>query len=753
MPIETTAAGILDIENAKLRASELMATISLGIGTDSQADIPFKIKTDDPAVWLQEGTSTSAGKLLAKTGVLHIQSGTAFTNDSKGDIAFSSIGDVTRHMTIVGSTGNVGIGTANPQSQLHVKNGDISISQDYRIKGLRSDNTEAGYIISNSEGWKIGENRGGSISEIGVGYDRISFSCGGERMRITSGGNVGIGATNPTTKLYVNGDIQIPHTAFLRAGGPDNFTHDGVSMPHYGLLWREHTSETGALLMQLSGYHGFKLFTLGSERVSINKFGYVGIGTTSPGAPLAVASTRNADTWAADKSQFDVLNNNGSGSFYGMSFAVSQSRGDGIIQTFNRTTGTATYDLCLQPNAGNVGIGTTDPTQKLDVNGNVRQRGANTYLDWTERRIIMNYDSTYRQGIQFSAGTREMTLFSTTGDSGGSIIFKTRAGGGSSDTDYGTERMRITGGGNVGIGTTSPMAKLEVAYTEGDYSTMAFSNTSTWHDKGIRITGGSGGFVYGFDVNHSVFMRRSPTHTYADANSYISPIEHKFYTGGLVGASGLNIRANINDTGLQVTGTITATSSITPNSDDRIKYNEEDIPNALDTIGKLKPQKYEKIIDTIDKEGTWIPTDQEWENVRNDYTYINEFGFIAQDVRNIPELAFLVKGEEITPILHTISQQMHSNLTTEEQTSYTPKYTRQSEPITQEEFSILTSEEREECVTEYTKYVDTQTPLSIDYNGIFVVAIGAIQELKSKNDTLETQLASVLARLDALENP
>jgi hypothetical protein len=127
------------------------------------------------------------------------------------------------------SSGNVGIGTTSPQSQLHVKNGDISISQGYRIKGLRSDNTEAGYIISNSEGWKIGENRGGSISEIDIGYDRISFSCGGERMRITSGGNVGIGTTSPAFKLDVHGTSNVGALTATTGTFSDTVTADTFS--------------------------------------------------------------------------------------------------------------------------------------------------------------------------------------------------------------------------------------------------------------------------------------------------------------------------------------------------------------------------------------------------------------------------------------------------------------------------------------------------------------------------------------------
>jgi hypothetical protein len=46
---------------------------------------------------------------------------------------------------------------------------------------------------------------------------------------------------------------------------------------------------------------------------------------------------------------------------------VSANHGDGVIQTFNKSSG-AQYDLRLQPNGGNVGIGTKTPVGKLHIN-------------------------------------------------------------------------------------------------------------------------------------------------------------------------------------------------------------------------------------------------------------------------------------------------------------------------------------------------------------------------------------------------
>jgi hypothetical protein len=110
-----------------------------------------------------------------------------------------------------------------------------------------------------------------------------------ERMRITSTGNVGIGTNNPTSKLQVHGDIQMRGDDSLVSGSRgDNFSYDGSTMPHYGILWRNHSAAVGSKTMQMSGHGGIRFFTQGNERMTIRHSGAVGIGTADPGYKLDV---------------------------------------------------------------------------------------------------------------------------------------------------------------------------------------------------------------------------------------------------------------------------------------------------------------------------------------------------------------------------------------------------------------------------------------------------------------------------------
>jgi hypothetical protein len=223
----------------------------------------------------------------------------------------------------------------------------------------------------------------------------------------------------------------------------------------------------------------------------------------------------------------------------------------------------------------------------------------------------------------------------------------------------------------------------------------------------------------------------------------------------------VGIRTQAPTYAMHVNGSLFYASGGLNGSDDRIKYNEENVTNALDIICKLKPQKYEKIMAfPSDAKGTWIPTDENWETVKNaetkpweGFTHGNEFGFIAQDVRNIPEVSFLVSGSEMKTSEESVSREEHADLNEEEKGKYTFKYIYEENVITVEEYTDLTPENKDKCTEIYIKQVETQTPLGLNYQGIFVIAVKAIQELKEENETLKSQLTSVLTRLDALENP
>ena len=219
-----------------------------------------------------------------------------------GNIVFTcddGSGGLASYLTLNGNSthayftnpGNVGIGTTSPSSKLNVigGSGDDIIAKfkttgtgtgDYSEIHILNDNNDAlkiGSIGSNytNSSWAgmryvyAGSGDLGLKAVAGTGNVRIyAGGAGSERMRITSGGNVGIGTTSPGYKLSVNGDIHIPQNEYIYFDNTAHYIRRGSSD------------------VELQGFNGLNLRTNGSSRLYIKQDGNVGIGTTKPGSKL-----------------------------------------------------------------------------------------------------------------------------------------------------------------------------------------------------------------------------------------------------------------------------------------------------------------------------------------------------------------------------------------------------------------------------------------------------------------------------------
>jgi len=605
-----------------------------------------------------------------------------------GDVAISSNLAVDTNTLFVDSVGNkVGIGMTNPLTPLHILS-----TNEITTSPASSGVSQLRYGTANSTMLFGVSSTAGHISA----YDTSNFSTNRKLCLNADGGNVGIGTTNPATYLHLS----------AKNSDPGVTEGDGIGTHTLTEYLRFTSTVDGGDINNVSV--GFKL---GADDNS----------TVSPDGRL------------------DICANDGSGA--GNSYG---SVPDKTIATFL--------------GSGNVGIGTTNPTGNLQITSDlanaddpinpVAQLVLHSSLtgldDVGDIGASLVFTQRWSDGDPNSQGTMGSIhgfKDNTAGNYGGGLLFKTQPAGDIPPV----ARMVIDRDGNVGIGTANPVIQLDVHGTNAKIG-RALSGT-TIHDADRRDSVYIGRWDDAtLSLGFSGMRCRVDTDTALGYGSASNQTEIGLYAWGNSVANSRQVFAiNAYGDGNMI-GTLTQSGTGTT-SDDRIKYNEEDVKSPLNLISQLNPQKYEKIVSVAvsEKEGIWIPTDEEWESVRSEYTYVDEFGFIAQDVRAIPELSFLVDGEETRTDTKTSTPEEYSNLTTGEQVTYTPSYTYESNIITQQEYSNLTPGEQEVYTIQYTKQIETQTPLSLNYNGLFVLAVGAIKELKAKNETLE-------ARITALEN-
>jgi hypothetical protein len=188
----------------------------------------------------------------------------------------------------------------------------------------------------------------------------------------------------------------------------------------------------------------------GVEAMRIDSSGNVGIGTASPKSYARVhqsSSSANCLLVEHVNNGIGAIGQTGTSTIVAaetnMLFKTGFTFADG---PFSSGTERARID-----SSGNLLMGTTTNypgTPKIAVNGSIQPA-------WGQNRVAIVFDNDYRQGLYLDSTARNMTIFSTTNDSGGNILFSTRNAAGASDADYGTERARIGSSGTFLVGKTS----------------------------------------------------------------------------------------------------------------------------------------------------------------------------------------------------------------------------------------------------------------------------------------------------------
>lgn len=188
--------------------------------------------------------------------------------------------------------------------------------------------------------------------------DTIAFSEGGvEAMRIDSSGNVGIGTASPGQKLEVAGNALLSNNQYL---GIKDSAGAAVGFPIY-------TGSNDAIFGYLaSGSTGISTYQFrtgnNTERMRIDSSGRVGIGTTSPTGILNVKGTGGDALPATSGStqSAGLITRLQQGGAIGSVMDIGGNGGTGSwIQVTEASNLATNYNLLLNPNGGNLLVGTT----------------------------------------------------------------------------------------------------------------------------------------------------------------------------------------------------------------------------------------------------------------------------------------------------------------------------------------------------------------------------------------------------------
>ena len=465
------------------------------------------------------------------------------------------------HLFVDTLNNQVGLNTNDPQANLHV-NGNTYVHTNFRVGSGIIMNETSGRITAGSF---VGD---GSALQ-GINSDSGSWVNGvSSNVHLaTTGDSVGIGVVDPQYKLDVAGDINITSGSTLRVGGTpavfSNWTvsgsdiyrssgNVGIGTTTPGDKLELHATGVGDNIGMIVG-NGDRKYrvgvrgdtddnftiqddTVGSMRMVIDTSGNVGIGTTSPQTNLHIESSGNTglDIYGGDTNNPYIFIGEHASSYSRKWGMKMNYYGDSNTEWFNMAVvddNTEINALTFRRN-GNVGIGTQSPSRALDVSttgsigfgdniGVANTRG----LYWTSGADYSIYRTSeawsspnYAQlKLDWPTGIVLRTARGTYGKSFVGVDDRMSIGASYHTTKSPTNGLIVEG--NVGIGTSSPAAKLhvnggELRVTNADTAVARIALYGSSQGTGQVFVGQSAQYGGGIEYNGD----NSPTSTGAGAD-------------------------------------------------------------------------------------------------------------------------------------------------------------------------------------------------------------------------------------------